>query len=157
LTPTTRCASTVRRTTEWQRDEIEQLVDVAAPAVIDSKCPTKIALFTRITGKRFQPADAKEVQVSSREECQARYYSCRLLGSISQFSSCSRCLAETSFQCRAASFDTLSLKCHLSRYTVRTNPSTAEDSDGFDYLENECLTGEIVISCAVFYRLYTTA
>ena len=53
---------------------------------------------------------------------------------------------ETSFTCRAATFDTLLLMCYISRYTLETNPNYAATDDDFDYLENECLTGKCILS-----------
>ena len=52
-----------------------------------------------------------------------------------------RCLSESSFICRSATYDTTGLFCHLSRFTIKTNPDDAEKHEEYDYLENECLLG----------------
>ena len=51
-------------------------------------------------------------------------------------------MTEQDFVCRSATFDTVNLKCYLSRYTLRTNPMDAEADPDYDYLENECNLGK---------------
>ena len=57
-----------------------------------------------------------------------------------------RCLKEEGFVCRSVTFDTLNLLCYLSRYTKDTNPKEVQEHEDFDYLENECLRGDLVLA-----------
>jgi hypothetical protein len=68
-----------------------------------------------------------------------------------------RCLTETFFVCRSATFDAVGMNCHLVRRTIGEAAEAAvevEESSNFDYLENECLTGKekLVQTKAKSYR-----
>lgn len=84
----------------------------------------KLWTFERVIGHTFDETADKEVQeVVTRTECE------------------DACLAEKTFDCRAATYDYAAKVCRLYQENRRSRPNalkpTAED---MDYLENQCAT-----------------
>ncbi|XP_059060869.1 uncharacterized protein LOC131853831 isoform X2 [Achroia grisella] len=92
----------------------------------ERECPSRRYVFERHARKRLKlpPSDLKEIMVANRTECE------------------DKCLAEFSFVCRSATYDSELRTCSLSRFTRRTHPELLEDDHKADYLENTCLNAE---------------
>lgn len=89
-----------------------------------SLCINKHYVFDRMPDFKFIPKVNKQINVQSREECQ------------------DLCLAETTFMCRSATFDSALSICYLTESNKDLDPNYLSAEKGFDYMENVCLHGE---------------
>uniref|UniRef100_T1KJA7 ZP domain-containing protein n=1 Tax=Tetranychus urticae TaxID=32264 RepID=T1KJA7_TETUR len=97
-----------------------------------SDCSNRLYTFERIPGFRFEGTKDKEVFTANRTECS------------------DRCLDETDFPCKSASYDRANSKCRLSRETRSSNFRAFTVDSNSDYMENMCLKGSEICSSTVF-------
>jgi len=90
-----------------------------------SKCLDKAWSFERVPGRRLAGFDEKIInQVPNRRDCEEL------------------CLQETSFRCRSADYNVITLSCAISAETRRTQPDSYIEDKDYEYLENACIDTE---------------
>lgn len=100
---------------------------------VSTQCPNRLYVFERIPGYKFEGTEDKEITATNRTECE------------------DKCLNEHSFICKSVTFDRKSNKCRLSKETRYMNPKGFKLDPNSDYLENMCLSSELLDKQKLFF------